>query len=122
MQGAGLLRAVPKSEAAGHPPARQSRDMVEIQQTQNFKQWLRDQRGKRARGLVQVHVDRLHLGLPADVRELQNGLFEMRIEQGLGYRVYFVAPSDQRIVLLVAGDNRTQDRDIQLAGRLAINM
>lgn len=96
--------------------------MVDIQQTQNFKQWLRDQRGKRARGLVQVHVDRLHLGLASDVHELQGGLFEMRIEQGLGYRVYFVCPTDQRIVLLAAGDTRTQDRDIQLATRLAINM
>ena len=96
--------------------------MVEIQQSQNFKLWLRDQRGKRARGLVQVHIDRLHLGLSADVHELPGGLFEMRIEQGLGYRVYFVKPSPQCVMLLSAGDTRTQDRDIQLANRLAINM
>lgn len=96
--------------------------MVEIQQTSNFKQWLRDQRGRRARGLVQVHVDRLHLGLPADVHEVQPGLFELRIEQGLGYRVYFASPGDRQVVLLTAGDTRTTDRDIQLANRLAVNM
>lgn len=96
--------------------------MVEIRHTHEFKLWLVHQRGKRARGLVLAHVDRLQLGLPSDVHEVKPELFEMRIEQGLGYRLYFVYLDPTTIVLLSAGDTRTQDRDIQLASKLAINI
>ncbi|HEY1102438.1 MAG TPA: type II toxin-antitoxin system RelE/ParE family toxin [Burkholderiaceae bacterium] len=96
--------------------------MVEIRHTHEFKLWLIHQRGKRARGLVLAHVDRLHLGLPSDVHEVRPGMYEMRIEQGLGYRLYFVYLEPTTLVMLTAGDTRTQDRDIQLATKLAINI
>lgn len=96
--------------------------MVEIRHTHEFKLWLVHQRGKRARGLVLAHVDRLQLGLPSEVDEVKPELFAMRVEQGLGYRLYFVYLDPTTIVLLAAGDTRTQDRDIQLASKLAINI
>ncbi len=96
--------------------------MIEIRHTSNFKQWLRDQRGKRARGLVQAHVDRLQLELPSDVQEVQPGLFELRIEQGLGYRLYFTCLGPAVIVMLWAGDNRTRERDLMFAHKLFINL
>ena len=93
--------------------------MVEIRQTAVFATWLRTLRDRKARARIQVRIDRLRLGLPGDAKPVGEGVSELRIDYGPGYRVYFVRRRREYIVLLAGGDKRTQDRDIDKAIQLA---
>ena len=77
--------------------------------------WLDSRRG--VRGLVRV--ERLAAGNPGDVRPVGEGVSELRIDYGPGYRVYFKKQGRMIVVLLAGGDKRTQSRDIETALRLA---
>ena len=79
--------------------------------------------GTRAPGLgVSVRVERLAAGNPGDVRPIGEGVSELRIDYGPGYRVYFNKRDRRIVVLLAGGDKRTQSRDIETALRLARNL
>jgi putative addiction module killer protein len=93
--------------------------VVEIRQTTVFARWLASLRDARARGRINARIRRLSIGNPGDVRPVGNGVSEMRINYGPGYRVYFVQRGSTLIVLLAGGDKRSQDRDIAAALRLA---
>ncbi len=93
--------------------------MVEVRQTESFARWFRKLRDRRARARIQVRIDRLALGLAGDVRPVGEGVAELRINYGPGYRVYFIARGDTVIVLLAGGDKASQDRDIPAALALA---
>ena len=81
--------------------------------------WLRD---VHARARVQVRIERLAGGNAGDVRPVGEGVSELRIDYGPGYRVYFAKRRQMVIVLLAGGDKRTQDTDIERALRLARNL
>jgi putative addiction module killer protein len=72
-----------------------------------------------ARARIQVRIDRLQLGLPGDAKPVGEGVSELRIGYGPGYRVYFTKRGREWILLLAGGDKRTQDRDIKKAIQLA---
>lgn len=72
-----------------------------------------------ARARVLVRIRRLSLGNPGDVRPVGEGVSEMRVDYGPGYRVYFVSRGEALVVLLAGGDKRTQRHDIELARELA---
>ncbi len=72
-----------------------------------------------ARARITVRIRRLSLGNPGDVKPVGNGVSEMRIDYGPGYRVYFVRRGESMVVLLCGGDKRNQDRDIAHAFELA---
>ena len=93
--------------------------MIEIRQTEVFAAWFRNLRDRRARARIQVRIDRLSLGNPGDAKAVGEGVLELRIDYGPGYRVYFIRRGDTVIVLLAGGDKRTQARDINTALRLA---
>ena len=93
--------------------------MIEIRQTEAFAGWLRSLRDRQARARVQVRIDRLQLGLTGDVRSVGEGVSELRIDYGPGYRVYFTRRGRLCIILLAGGDKRSQDRDIKKAIQLA---
>ncbi len=93
--------------------------MLELRQTEIFAAWFRVLRDRRARARIQVRIDRLALGNPGDVRPVGEGVSELRIDYGPGYRVYFVQRSTKVVVLLAGGDKRTQARDIRIALDLA---
>ena len=93
--------------------------MLEIRQTEAFARWLADLRDSRARMRINARIRRLSLGNPGDVRPVGEGVSEMRIDYGPGYRVYFIRQGDALVVLLAGGDKRTQDRDIATAHALA---
>ena len=76
----------------------------------------------RARARVLVRVERLAAGNPGDVRPVGEGVSELRIDYGPGYRVYFKKRDRTIIVLLAGGDKRTRSRDIETALRLARNL
>ncbi len=93
--------------------------MLEIRQTETFATWFRNLRDRRARARIQVRIDRLALGNPGDAKSVGEGISELRIDYGPGYRVYFVRRGETVIVLLAGGDKRTQTQDIDIALRLA---
>ena len=96
--------------------------MLEIRKTETFAQWLDGLRDIHARARVQVRVERLAAGNPGDVRPVGEGVSELRIDYGPGYRVYFTRRGCTVIILLAGGDKRTQAADIKTALRLARNL
>jgi putative addiction module killer protein len=93
--------------------------MLDLRATSEFTNWLDKLRDMRARARVQVRIERLALGNPGDVRPVGEGVSELRIDYGPGYRVYFARRGEVVIVLLAGGDKTTQPADIALALRLA---
>ena len=96
--------------------------MVEIRETETFARWLDDLRDIRARARIMVRIERLAQGNPGDVRAVGEGVSELRIHYGPGYRVYYKQQGRQLIILLAGGDKRTQSKDIQKALYLARNL
>lgn len=96
--------------------------MIEIRKTALFAQWLDDLRDIQARARVQSRIERLAAGNPGDVEPVGEGVSELRINYGPGYRVYFKQRGRELIILLAGGDKATQAKDIKAALRLARNL
>ncbi len=96
--------------------------MVDVRKTEVYARWLDGLRDVRARARVLVRVERLAAGNPGDMRPVGEGVSELRIDYGPGYRVYFKRQGGTIVVLLAGGDKRTQGRDIETALRLARNL
>lgn len=96
--------------------------MFEIRKTQIFVQWLDELVDIRARARVLARIRRLAEGNAGDVKPVGEGVSEMRIDYGPGYRVYFTKQDREIVVLLAGGDKRTQSADIKTALRLARNL
>lgn len=93
--------------------------MIEIRQTEAYFQWFDGLRDRQARARINARIRRLSLGNFGDVKPIGEGVSELRIDFGPGYRVYFVQRGQTLVVLLAGGDKRTQDRDIKKALKLA---
>ena len=93
--------------------------MIEVRQTTRFATWLAGLRDERARARILKRLDRAQGGNLGDVAPVGEGVSEMRIFYGPGYRVYFVRRGSELIVLLCGGDKSTQDADLQEAKALA---
>lgn len=76
----------------------------------------------RARARILARIERLAAGNPGDVEPVGEGVSEMRIDYGPGYRVYYKKQGRELVILLAGGDKRTQPRDIKIALRLARNL
>ncbi|MER0204239.1 MAG: type II toxin-antitoxin system RelE/ParE family toxin [Nitrosomonas sp.] len=92
--------------------------MLEIRKTRVFVDWLNDLHDIRARSRILVRIERLAMGNPGDVKPVGEGVSEMRIDYGPGYRVYFKSFGNKLIILLAGGDKRSQSDDIKTALRL----
>ncbi|MBB2893008.1 type II toxin-antitoxin system RelE/ParE family toxin [Flexivirga oryzae] len=93
--------------------------MVEVVKSGIFDLWLRKLKDRRAAARVQVRIDRLAAGNPGDVRPVGNGISELRIDYGPGYRVYYLQEGQRLIVLLCGGDKASQRADIRQAKQIA---
>ncbi len=93
--------------------------VIEVRKTELFAEWLDRLRDLRARARVQARIERLAQGNPGDVQPVGEGVSEMRINYGPGYRVYFKQAGREVIILLAGGNKSTQARDIKAALRLA---
>ena len=93
--------------------------MIELKQTATFAKWESRLRDKRARTLIASRLMRLSEGLPGDVEPVGEGVSELRIHYGPGYRVYFQQRGSLLIVLLCGGDKGSQTSDIAAAKKLA---
>jgi putative addiction module killer protein len=92
---------------------------VEIRQTDTYTDWFAALRDRQARARIDIRIRRLSLGNPGDVKPVGEGVSELRIDYGPGYRVYFVQRGKTLVVLLAGGNKRTQDSDIRTALELA---
>jgi putative addiction module killer protein len=96
--------------------------MVEIRKTELFAKWLDALRDVNAKARVLVRIERLGAGNAGDVKPVGEGVSEMRIDYGPGYRVYFTKRGSEVIILLAGGDKSSQSGDIKTALRLARNL
>ena len=93
--------------------------VLELKQTETFQKWRRHLKDERARALIASRLDRLAYGHAGDVASVGNGVSELRIHYGPGYRIYVQKRGNTIIVLLCGGDKSTQAKDIKTAKGLA---
>jgi putative addiction module killer protein len=86
--------------------------MIEVRQTEVFANWFANLRDRKAKARVQVRIDRMEVGNFGDVAPVGQGISEMRIAYGPGYRVYFVQKGPIIVILLCGGDKSSQSSDI----------
>ena len=89
--------------------------MIQIVQSAIFESWFSDLKDDQARARILARIRRLSIGNPGDVKPVGAGVWEMRIDYGPGYRVYFLQRGKVVAVLLCGGDKRTQQKDIRQA-------
>jgi putative addiction module killer protein len=93
--------------------------MTEVRQTEIFKNWFKRLKDRKAKARVQARIDRLEIGNLGDVASVGEGVRELRIHYGPGYRVYFVQRGHVVVILLSGGDKNSQDSDIKKAKEIA---
>lgn len=93
--------------------------MIEVRQTKTFADWLGGLRDTNAQLRIATRIARLEDGNPGDVKPVGEGISEMRINYGPGYRVYFVQHGRLVVILLCGGDKGSQSADIAKAKQLA---
>ncbi|MFW6223208.1 MAG: type II toxin-antitoxin system RelE/ParE family toxin [Bacteroidota bacterium] len=93
--------------------------MFEVRQTETYKKWFKTLKDRKARARIDIRIKRISLGNLGDVKSIGKGVFELRIDYGPGYRVYFVERDRIRIILLAGGKKSTQNKDIKKAQELA---
>ncbi len=92
--------------------------MIEVRQTDLFANWLRKLRDEQARARIQIRIRRLSLGNFGDVKPVGEGISELRIDYGPGYRVYLHQQGNLLVLLLAGGTKKTQQADIDKAKTL----
>ncbi len=93
-------------------------DAMKIETTPEYDRWIDGLRDLAGRARIQARIERLAAGNPGQMRDLDGGLSELKIDVGPGYRVYFTQRSGVLILLLCGGDKSTQQADIRLARKL----
>ncbi|MFC7400030.1 type II toxin-antitoxin system RelE/ParE family toxin [Chelatococcus sp. GCM10030263] len=96
--------------------------MIEIRETSVYRDWFASLRDTRARMRIVARIYRLSMGNPGDVKPVGEGISELRIDYGPGYRVYYTARGKTIVILLCGGDKGTQDRDIRAAKAIAADL
>ncbi|WP_018238646.1 type II toxin-antitoxin system RelE/ParE family toxin [Ensifer sp. BR816] len=93
--------------------------MIEVRQSTVFSDWLRSLRDRNATARIVARIRRLELGNPGDIKSVGDGVSEMRIDYGPGYRVYLTYAGRTVVILLWGGDKSSQSRDIAQAKKMA---
>ena len=96
--------------------------MKEIRETETYKKWFAALNDTRAKTRINIRVKRLAINNPGDVKPAGEGISEMRVDYGPGYRVYFKDTGKEIIILLCGGNKKTQDNDINKAKELWKNL
>lgn len=91
----------------------------EIEQTDHYKRWFAKLKDEDAKARIDMRLRRLRKGNPGDVKSVGRGVYELRIDYGPGYRVYYMRKGAQVLLLLIGGDKRRQSGDILLAIKIA---
>ena len=93
--------------------------MIEVRQTKAFENWFKRLRDRKAKARVQARIDRMEIGNFGDMAPVGEGVSELRIHYGPGYRVYFVQRGQVVVILLSGGDKSSQNSDVRKAKELA---
>lgn len=93
--------------------------MIEVRRTAVFESWFAQLRDLEAKARINVRIRRLSLGNFGDAKSVGNGVSELRVHGGPGYRIYFVRRGNELVILLCGGDKAGQARDIAKAKELA---
>lgn len=95
---------------------------MRVQMTEVYRDWINALKDRAGRARIQMRIDRLAHGNPGQHRNLTEGVSELKVDAGPGYRVYYTERGDELIVLLAGGDKSTQRQDIKTAIALARNL
>jgi putative addiction module killer protein len=93
--------------------------MITIKQSALFLKWQKKLKDNKAKALIAARIFRLANGLAGDAEPVGEGISELRIHSGPGYRVYYKQHGNEIIILLCGGDKITQSSDIKMAKKLA---
>jgi putative addiction module killer protein len=96
-----------------------NRDMLKVQETDNFKTWIRDLKDKIAQSIINARIRRISSGNFGDTKPVGGNVSELRIDYGSGYRVYYTRRGREIIILLCGGNKSSQSRDIETAKQIA---
>ncbi len=93
--------------------------MIEIRETKTYSRWFERLRDRQAKARINIRIRRLSMGNPGEVKAVGEGVSELKLTYGPGYRVYFIQVGQEFVVLLAGGDKSSQSDDIELAKKLA---
>jgi putative addiction module killer protein len=96
--------------------------MITVRETERFKAWIRALKDRKTKQAINAHIRRISMGNFGDNKPVGNGVSELRIDYGPGYRIYFIRQGDAIVILLCGGDKSTQGRDIEAAKEIAANL
>ena len=88
-----------------------------LEETLDFAKWLAGLRDRKAKAMIADRIKRAAIGNFGTIRSVHGGVFEMKVDHGPGYRVYYFQRGKQLVILLCGGDKRTQDADVAFAKR-----
>jgi putative addiction module killer protein len=91
---------------------------IDVRKTVEFSDWLKSLRDVRAQARIQIRIDRLELGNFGDAKFF-DGIGELRVDCGSGYRIYFIKRGQTIVILLCGGDKSSQSKDIKRTGEMA---
>ena len=93
--------------------------MIEVRTSETFTTWFNGLKDRKARARIQARIDRMEMGNFGDVAPVGEGVSELRLFYGPGYRVYFVQRGSVLVILLSGGDKGSQQSDIAKAKQIA---
>jgi putative addiction module killer protein len=96
--------------------------MITVRETENFQNWIRNLKDRIAQSIITARIRRISVGNFGNSKSVGDNVFELRIDHGPGYRVYFIQREQEIVILLCGGDKSTQIRDIETAKRIAKNL
>lgn len=99
-----------------------AQEPIRISETASYARWLAGLRDPRVQAAVLNRIDRLRFGNPGDFASVGQGVLELRLHLGAGWRVYYIFRGNELVVLLGGGSKRRQARDIQTAQRIAAEL
>lgn len=95
---------------------------IQIKTTLTFDSWLSKLKNLRAKAKINARIKRLQFGNFGDIKSVNDGIFELRIDEGQGYRIYLKNQNGVLMILLCGGDKSTQEKDIKQAKLLALEL
>jgi putative addiction module killer protein len=96
--------------------------MITIRETEHFKTWIRDLKERTSKLIINARIRRIASGNFGDTKPVGDGVSELRIAYGAGFRVYFTQRGQEIVVLLCGGGKSTQSKDIEAAKQIAKNL